>query len=130
MRLQQLGINGKSHFYWHLGAISDSWILIDDEHSNVGQEDFCAYSVAELGVMLPAYIGTADGGDFAPLYCYRGGYNAKTGIHPGPIKFGLSYGTYIIRSQDNEAEARAAMLIKLLEQKMISAEEVNARLAV
>lgn len=120
MRLQELGVAAESVLVYELrvvpfeslnivipGMIPDNWQRADEKYP--------AYSVAELGVMLPTGFDTM----------------RVTGKTPGD----LVWQGYDMAGRDftkdpyyTEAECRAAMLIHLLENKLITVEEVNKRL--
>jgi hypothetical protein len=81
--------------------------------------DACAFSVAELGVLLPHNPSTSENYSWYHRNNWRGhsvGYNAL--------------GLPSIEQEwfKTEAEARAGMLISLLENKLIPPEECNNRL--
>lgn len=116
-RLKELGIEQISYFIWgERGVITEGW-------SVEGYEDtfYAAYNVAELGLMLPKSLPLNDGHHWAfyHRHCWKGesvGYSA--------------YGRPSIE-QDwfvTEAEARATMIIGLLENALVTAEEINQRL--
>lgn len=104
-RLKELRICQDSYFLLgeETGRIVETWLI-------EGQEDnfYSAFTVAEMGVMLPAGYDT--------MYCTNDGWrgydlDGKDMCDSKPFK-----------------TARAAMLIHLLEIKVITPEEVNARL--
>lgn len=83
--------------------------------------EFSAFTVAELGEMLPKSLGLNDGHHWAfyHRHCWKGesvGYSA----HGVPS---IEQDWFV-----TEAEARATMLIGLLENALITAEECNKRL--
>ena len=117
-----LGVECNSFFMWHIGGVTGEWIIIDTEHSNITNEDFPAFTVAELGVLIGNkytlsettnheedsrrficgdVFGTEDGDDYDYNICCFGA---------------------------TEAEARANTLIHLLENKIIDVEACNKRL--
>lgn len=80
---------------------------------------YSAYTVAELGQMLPTHINNRD---FYMRYCWKGysfGYNGRhLGLEP-----------IIVDWFNNEAEARAELLIKLISENYIKdVEKINERL--
>lgn len=108
-RLNDLGVvQGASAFYHN----TNSGEIEHNSHHKTGtfyhaKYCFSAFTVAELGVMLkgrtmPIWWDLWEG------FCYKEGSQPR------------GYGT--------EAQARAAMLLYLLENKCITAEEVNKRL--
>lgn len=128
-KLEELGIKGKSdvyHIYRSKWELVPTGYFYEDEE---GIDLYNAWGVAELGVMLP----------HPQTLSEMGGW-----VHPSEFDKSESDGRkwYMIWEweKDNgthdrklidgvtEAEARAAMLIYLLENKLITADEVNARL--
>ncbi len=109
-KIKELGITQtSSYFYWHFGAVSETWILINCEDSDIDANDFSAYTVAELGVMMPS------------------GYDTMHSTMGGRRWFDLD-GMDDREYYKTEAEARAAMLIYLLENNILKVDEVNNRL--
>ena len=122
-KLKALGIVQDAYFIWgEQGVITESWGV-------EGNEDvfYSAFTVAELGTMLPA---TIDGlklpqwpigfKEAAPTYGmqYRwDAHDAHHRVYPLHVVFG-----------DSEAQARADLLICLIADGKVSAEEVNQRL--
>jgi len=126
-KLKELGINNKSTFnYWDFNNVSDKFFHSGRQHLVYGEHCpasgsinnelkecwFPAFTVAELGVMLPNGYDTMQNS----VDGWRG-YNDDNSDCP-PDNEGFA----------TEAEARAAMLIYLLENNLTTAEEVNQRL--
>jgi hypothetical protein len=149
-RLKELGVKQDSLIYWlnvqhcvHMKVKENGWEPEKDEEGNyiidrieyrieLGNpfawnvdKDNCwsAFTVAELGEMLPAYIN--DNGDkqllelskyMIPVGEKQGNsaYSAEYWILKDPV-YRLGKGCY----EDNEADARAKMLIYLLENKLM-----------
>lgn len=90
----------------------DYWDEGDDPDG--GESEYCsAFNVAELGIMLPA------------------GYSS--GQHPKYIGRWVGWSPieetiYPVSFQDTEAQLRAAILIDLIERKIIIAKDVNKKL--
>lgn len=101
-RLKELGIEQRSIFYHFGGKVTNvAW----------GNDYFAAFTVAELGVMLLS--------------------DCKTQIISGywSASFhSLNNKSYYESGFTTEAEARAAMLIYLLENNLTTASSVNTRL--
>lgn len=129
-RLKELGVNQKSIFvhYENTGKILATFF--GKEHENFEDQDvyvmacgmYSAFTVAELGVMLPE---SCDMLDSEPIYfskCENAFGEGKVLWSPNLITIDLQKGF------QTEAECKASVLIYLLEKKEITAEEVNARL--
>jgi hypothetical protein len=101
-RLKELGVKQESLFYWH-----DSEVISDDSRLRV-PEDVSAFTVAELGEMLPVNSETKRIAVTNEWYCRFRHWKAN----------GHGYDEY---QQDakTEADARAKMLIYLLEKGLI-----------
>jgi len=106
-RLKELGVEQVANLYWKEDTdkdrLYDPWI---------GGEKYAAFTVAELGVMIGSPIGekvnsyTTDGATGSYLH-----------------------GSHITTTHsEHEAHIRADVLIHLLENNIITAEEVNTRL--
>lgn len=105
-RLYELGIKGPSEFYYRDNRKPETL-----RHVTQGFYGVSAFTVAELGVMLPpnfcTKINTA-----GHCICFDQWMDKNANK-----KFG-----------DTEAQARAAMLIHLLESNLVTAEDCNKRL--
>lgn len=112
-RLKELGVKQESLFYWKQGN-SDLFIgyrTISESAPTIAS----AFTVAELGEMLPEHI-RLDSKDL-PQYCF---------IVPGNMGSGLwtiEYSDYEegtpTFTAETEADARAKMLIYLIENKLM-----------
>ncbi len=139
-RLKELGVKQESYFYWHSfrneSSPKEQWsnvynqIIRRNEKTKYKNRDYLkdqilysAFTVAELGEMLPAY--TNDNGDkqllelskyIIPVGEKKGNstYSAEYWTLNDPI-YRLGKGCY----EDNESDARAKMLIYLLENKLM-----------
>lgn len=132
-RLKELGVRADALFYHitNVAVPSDGGVKMFSETQSWKRfrkvEDggvikyYPAYTVAELGLALRAYSGI--GHSFYNEHTHRGkgGWGHTHTIWGKGIQPILDY-------YDSEAEARAAMLIHLLENGFITAEEVNKRL--
>lgn len=125
-KLKELGvIQEESQFYyrgqnvWHHNEVTD-WPNQEQFYDLFGSgaeagQIFAAFTVAELGQMLPA------------------GYDTMAGTVTLTKREWLGYdlyGKYIPseKAYDTEAQCRAAMLIYLIESKLTTPEETNKRL--
>lgn len=130
-RLKELGVkNDNILFAWvvfcpdPIGEHYSYEVVYRDEESQpakYGEYLGPAFTVSELGVMLLAYspIGHS-------FYIDMGKTDGKCWAHSWSNKRHQSQG--IISWHKTEASARAAMLIHLLENNLLSVEEVNQRL--
>lgn len=113
-RLKELGVKQESYFTWVNSPVRGMVCGIKNEMTDM-LENFSAFSVAELGIMIGGgyYTFPHDDGSFA---CY---------------KFGAYMGDTMLLKSDfpTEAQSRAALLIHLIENKILSVDEVNKRLA-
>lgn len=115
--LERLGIEGDP--LWYHTYPTNKWIIEPDGYFNKeaeGIEYYPAWSVAELGVMLQSYdrIGHSFHSSISNKWAHT--WSTFNGLQP------------IIGWSDTEAQARAAMLIHLLENNHITLEEVNTRI--
>lgn len=135
-RLKELGVT-VSPIFSHFKTASHAGIALTDMfvrhiHILTGSgywEDEIeltpAYSVAELGMMLPDYI---------VVDCYRMHlHEIKQEQNNGPAIFSVTIGRFEDKdvptfTRNNEAIVRGELLIHLLENKLITADEVNKRL--
>lgn len=126
-RLKELGITQDSFFY-HIEAFNDIAYMNKicqikgfDNSTYSGQYIYSAYTTSEIGVMLPRkYVSEkTQWEDISKKY-----------ICGVPYPDGEDNYDYSNNSQfgATEAEARAAMLIYLLENNLTTASEVNERL--
>lgn len=102
-RLKELGVKQESYFWWrsplaHYGY--PDWSLSDGELGH-GSESFSAFTVAELGEMLPYYASSE---------------RHSKEWRVGKVKQGV---TELWASGETEADARAKALIYLLENELI-----------
>jgi len=110
-RLKELSVFGYSHFVWMNNKNNDHLPFIDTNDGETRNWMEClgsAYTVAELGVMLPH--------SHLPKYFKlwdEWSYKEEDGS---------------VRGYSLEAHARAAFLIYLIENNFATAEEVNQRL--
>lgn len=131
-KLKSLGVKQKSFFYWKkigdefaLSNVGSNILLKPDDifgeslQYESGVESFSAFTVAELGELLPAY--TNINGDQCKLDLY------KYIILAGDVKYSAEY--WVLHDHHyrlgagfyemNESEARGKMLIYLIENKII-----------
>lgn len=140
-RLKDLGVKQKSLFYWHPSfeppVFGEKWTTVAGKQyqkslvCNDKKGSASAFSVAELGVMLPRYYPAwrclEEGGQnefwIATIIGQPEGYEReKEDVYD--IRTVAAFDRY----GKTQAEAQASLLISLLETKTITAEEVNKRL--
>lgn len=104
-RLKELGVKQESLFYWITNGAGESKIFINRELCGNFVESYSAFTVAELGEMLPRFVNSL------------------------PLKFAMK-GTVIVlldkkgdwlwqAEATTEADARAKMLIYLIEKGLV-----------
>jgi len=115
-RLKELGVKQVSLFYWFF--LNGKWYVSDKDREGY-REMVSAFTVAELGEMLPNYVSTSNcgGGRHSERvdYLVCENQNAREAWIRGTRK------EYICTDfrDKNEANARAKMLIYLLENELI-----------
>ncbi len=137
-RLKELGIvQGKSERYWYVGDTGTNTDHLNITGSNYKGDDMCysAFDVAELGNMLPYQ---ALGDSVSELFEGFEKMNLRRiyGYGIWPFKNIWRFRTPIMSNDDQdepmiygtEAQVRAALLIHLLENNIITPEEINNRL--
>jgi len=116
-KLKELGVKQESLFYWNTRHIWVSYYKhIKKAPVDFGDEIISAYTVAELGEMLPSDVTVIETDEKCHFLAIE-----TTGY--GKLKkWYLSYGDrqYLEHEADTEADARASMLIYLLENKLIT----------
>jgi hypothetical protein len=127
-RLKELGIVQESAFYHDLNMYDEQWGLIPKheleqkvEVLGIG-EAYSAFTVAELGVLLPR-----DKYGAGRYYTIQDAYLPTLGFSVWDFNENEQVET-VEKVYLTEAEARAALLIFLLENNHTTAEEVNQRL--
>lgn len=128
-KLVELGITGKSWLQWMAPDEYNvaAYVLVAGNGS--AGTRYPAFTVAELGRMLP------DGSDLlgvptkvAQFDSFRHVAHAAPGWSCG-AELSRNKGVWRVQRAETEAQARAAMLIYLLENNHITPEQVNQRLA-
>ena len=117
-KLKELGVKQESLWYWQLNK--DGWILVLAEQ--IVEENDCvsAFTLAELGEMLPAHptreskiTGSEEGAKWFAMK-YDDEVNKD---NSQKIEYVCEFGNNKFRDR-NEANARAKMLIYLIENKL------------
>lgn len=110
-KLKKLGVKQESYFGWvRTGENNQEWKV----EASFGH-GYSAFTVAELGQMLPSYI-RHDTYDQLYMYCYKDDANMWRVTY---TKWGMMK-EFEIEKQDTEADARAKMLVYLLENELIT----------
>ena len=106
MKLKMLGIKQDGLFWWVISLLEDEqviptkFVVIEALDNNIlDGEECCAFTSAELGEILPLYVKSSRLFDTGPWVCSWGGISCKS--------------TY-------ESEARALLLIELIEKNFLS----------
>jgi hypothetical protein len=113
-RLKELGVRQKSLFYWGYyqepvdkNPTPPRIYLFNDPRKYEENHLFSAFTVAELGLMLPDGCGTLRDWDSGfTVYCYEKSEDGKTFINH-------------YHTTDTEADARAKAIIYLIENKLL-----------
>lgn len=120
-KLKELGFTQSGYFYWEIGLDGEP-LLVRSYIANEGDKPrlFSAFTVAELGEMLPTVIQNA----YSPRYELEYEFPIKNDKRYSDQDFIIRY-----RSEDNdknigvsdksEANARAKMLVYLTEKKLL-----------
>lgn len=133
-KLKELGIRPLENLCNFFDSSVGMMLLHRITGSEILEQDYPAFTVAELGAMLPDTIPTNSNIRFAELVSrkdcleWQVGYDVDvpTSGGYGPDVKEIYNG--IISNNENEAQSRAAMLIHLLENKLVTAEDCNKRL--
>lgn len=110
-RLKELGVKQESLFAWQYFSDKEGWNIGNVglvPYKWIGNKSFSAFTVAELGEMLPHWIGTPLNLPFKANY-----YPENKAGWFGQVN---AQGFFA----DTEANARAKMLIYLLENNLIT----------
>jgi len=106
-RLRDLGVKQESLWYWVIGHPKlDAFLTHYEDYTGPNIKSYSAFTVAELGEMLPV----------APFHCEC--YVSK-GQRKRLITERIT-SAFHTEFSDTEADARAKMLIYLIEQKLVT----------
>jgi hypothetical protein len=123
-KLKELGVRQESAFYWRqeiIGSVlgdDKRWVLKDWTNGDF----LSAFTVAELGEMLPGFF-PHDRGEmrFHSAKTHGRGHWIAEYVANTPLRtssFGAEYERYF-QTADTEANARAKMLVYLIEQGIV-----------
>lgn len=123
LRLKELSVPQECMFYWtegkdlyeFSGAISTDWAIGRKKHPS----SVSAFTVAELGVMLPPWVSSAKNNFGDPNRWYCADVDGHTQKPPTFRK---------LIEADTEADARAKMLIHLIETGLLYFPNLPTRL--
>jgi hypothetical protein len=123
-RLQELGVKRESLFYWHeeqghkgKNDYLNAFCLINNSELPIRSfRAISAFTVAELGEMLPEVITDDEGTDYR-LVCYSDDQLWYCAYRHEDVE---SLSTVYVEAHKTEAEARAKTLVYLLEHKLIT----------
>lgn len=117
-KLRELGVRQESLFYWHLTVYEDWRVLMGRNEMWEEEYTVSAFTVAELGEFLPLFV-EQDKKKFK-LYLAKNEYGEWfVEYHEWSLKQLDNYELLVQRHADTESEARAKMLIYLIENKLI-----------
>ena len=118
-RLEKLGVKQDSLFGWYKDNVEDSeqWAVVQIAYG--GTAVCSAFTVAELGKRLPHAVMNA--GNFHLLSCGKTDANRFDIIYQDYLEFPKKLHTLHFLEETTEADARAKMLIYLIENKLIAA---------
>lgn len=114
-KLKELGVKQKSVFWWFQStqtAFPDPWIIFEPVPCSIREQDgekVAAFTVAELGEMF--MHGQVGEGRY---------YVAQTGKQLYLRQVSNQYERWSMRIEDTEADARAKVLIYLIENNLIT----------
>jgi hypothetical protein len=113
--LKLFDIKQDSLFHWHHFLIGDWQIVNGDDcpiRSYTNHENYSAFTVAELGRILPGAINVGGIDFYLTMDCDRHVYYTN-------LKNTEEYWNFNYDENDNEADQRAKMIIHLKEYKLI-----------
>lgn len=110
-KLRELGVKQESYFYWEIGKGETNVAAYYFPQLPVSEFYVSAFTVAELGEMLPEYIKTEKWGIINIRITHV--LNWHVSYYSGDEKI-------LVTGDFTEADARAKMLVYLLENKLIT----------
>lgn len=112
-KLKELGVKQESYFHWR--ELEDATFLVSDcDCSSPDGDDIAAFTVAELGEMLPSIII-----DFELKYRLKIEKTDIWEIIYEEVTNENEKGFLLVADDQTEADARAKMLIYLIENNLI-----------
>lgn len=118
-KLKELGVKQESLWWWGITKKDKAFVLWDTFHKNqfYREEDYFVYSaftVAELGEMLPPLVKIEEAPSLNKYFLMH--YDIRKSETIISLK-NYTSGVYLLFKCDTEANARAKMLIWLIENK-------------
>lgn len=117
-KLKRLGLEKESYFCWWVDVVGGPEIIrqieIESRYPSMGGYHISAFTVAELGKILPKYI-VKEGHRPYDFVSSKEGFNGK-------VEWSVRYENgeaFMQQSESSEADARAKMLIYLLENNLL-----------
>ena len=117
-KMKTLGFKQESYFVWHSQTQEEGFVLSRNLATTVQPKTvrrYSAYTVAELGEMLPKLDGSG----------YVQGYKDIQGRWIYDFQVSTNHYLYKGEAEENEADARALMLIYLAEHSLINPTELK-----
>ena len=125
-KLKELGVKQESEFYWGSSTNNDFILIAKDrksEYPNIFHYSYSVFSTSELGEMLPWRLEI--GSDYYELSISKNGTDIPYSVYYEKINsngtFDGTLNDYFFDS-NREADARAKMLIYLLENNLLPKE--------
>lgn len=119
-KLKELGVKQESAFYWEVNLQNKWTLFLVDDFSPRMHPNAAAFTVAELGEVMPAKYYTQKNGDYVNAKNFK--WMGKSFESSGDGSFEESEMVSLtMTGSDTEANARAKMLIYLIEQKIVEA---------
>lgn len=123
-KLKELGVKQEGYFTWYKHLSEDDgtevWTVNSEHNRPYANPMFSAFTVAELGEMLPKTVLVSRPRYRARMfYLHCGRYGVGAGHRPHFVKYWFSKVTDFEEREETEVHARATMLIYLIENKLI-----------
>ena len=119
MRLKELGVKQESYFCWHWSGKENEYADLITMDGNTTPYLYSAFTVAELGERLPFKVVIGDAVLWLQInkyeLCWTAEYTGVAGTLTNPRLMDAPIKTIA----DTEADARAKMLIYLVEKKIL-----------
>ena len=119
-QLKKFGVKQDSLFYWWHSEV-EGWVVLYNPATIYRNEGYSAFTVAELGQELPSFAERR--GEKYYLYITRTNKTEYSSLPDFYVGYRDIHGNHFLHSEreDNEANARAKMLIWLIKHKLMDA---------